>query len=89
MTPLAPCARCGRVPEMGADACGYEYMISCRACYDGAPDSSRRTELGHGPTRDAAAKDWYWKMDELAGDIDAGLKSTPLAYCLTLTGGAK
>lgn len=83
MTPV-PCARCKVVPDIELEAAGYGYVIHCRGCYDGAEDSSRRTELGFGSTREGAALDWAEHMDELAGDLEAGVKSTPLAYCLTL-----
>jgi len=55
-----PCARCGMPPivyESDAPA-RFRWVVLCDNCYDGAPDSATRHEIGTGATPERAARDW-------------------------------
>lgn len=57
------CHRCGRSPHVDRD--GVYVTIACSDCYDGAEDSSTRTELGSSCTGLLAAViDWNLKQEE-------------------------
>lgn len=63
MDTIAPCARCGKVPELDPND-GYP-IISCHDCYDGAPDSGTRSEYGTGLNSAEAIAAWNEAMEEL------------------------
>ena len=56
-----PCYRCGKVPEVDPNG-GYP-TVSCSDCYDGAPDSGSRSEVGSGLTRAEAVDNWNQAME--------------------------
>src|SRR5688500_10087478 len=49
------CPRCGEAPRVGKL---YAWYVSCDRCYDGAPDSTTRNELGCGDTEAQAIAQW-------------------------------
>lgn len=64
---IVPCARCKKVPEPFYDG-AYTY-ISCHDCYDGAPDSATRSEVGAWYSKEGAIEEWNEKMADLADEL--------------------
>ena len=58
---ILPCYRCGKVPTVDPNG-GYP-TVSCSDCYDGAPDSGSRGEVGSGLNTVQAVADWNERME--------------------------
>ena len=86
VTTVAPCVRCGRVPE---PHCGWAWTISCDNCYCGAPDSATRNDVGFGDTLEQAVTEWNERMKE--EDTGAGGRPTSphMSYLAKSAGYAK
>lgn len=75
---ILPCWRCGVVPVLDPND-GYP-IVACSDCYDGAPDSSTRSDLGAGLNSREAIEAWNEKAREgsacepLAAHCQAGGK---------------
>ena len=61
MNPL-PCWRCGKLPDVDPNG-GYP-TVACSDCYDGAPDSSTRNDLGSGLNAAQAIAAWNEKAQQ-------------------------
>jgi hypothetical protein len=59
---ILPCWRCGIVPVLDPND-GYP-IVACSDCYDGAPDSSTRSDLGAGLNSRDAIEAWNEKARE-------------------------
>ena len=59
---ILPCWRCGIVPVLDPNG-GYP-IVACSDCYDGAPDSSTRSDLGAGLNSRDAIEAWNEKARE-------------------------
>jgi hypothetical protein len=65
MSEIRPCYRCGKVPDLDPNG-GYP-TVACSDCYDGAPDSGTRSEIGSGMNAAQAIADWNEKMEQEIG----------------------
>jgi hypothetical protein len=55
------CHRCGRAPYVDKL---YAWSVACPNCYDGAPDSGTRNELGDSLDRDEAIEAWNERQED-------------------------
>ena len=58
------CPRCGDAPSISISHLDDGWLIGCDNCYDGAPDSSTRSEYAIGGTVEAAAREWNTMIDD-------------------------
>jgi hypothetical protein len=57
------CPACGGKPITNYVDYADWWETSCDNCYDGAPDSSSRSEVGIGPTAEKSVRDWLESVE--------------------------
>lgn len=66
------CPSCGKPPSVDKS---YAWHVTCRGCYDGAPDAGRQQHGCDLDSRDAAVKSWNEQVEDVewerAGDEES------------------